>query len=583
MVFQWVPGFAEKLLGFAEGSVGRQAKELEVRFRKAIADLNHSPQQREAEQAAYALTIRAEEQLSRVFLVESTREWLRRTTPPGEMIALHLRELCDIELAALLRITVANKWPDAGSGLERLAYEAERLRRQALSAPTIDTLAAIIEQACQRLGALADRRQRERTLEQASPRVKRLVALVHGTWPRGFIRWIVPAWSKVFGDKIAWFDEGSDFRTELLYRASRDEVDVEFLPFEWSGNNSVLARATAATQLSAVLKARIERDGKAQHVIIAHSHGGNVALRAVELLEGDMASKLRIVTLATPFLQVHKNHLGRLYFLTAAVIYSAVPIYFAMKVGKPLAEHPERILLGFMLADWWARVVVGFLLSVSIYSLYKLYRLCRWFVVSDYSMQEKANALIKAINYDARNYPPILVLKGVRDEAALALAVGSFLTLMSRIFGPELLQTVRTSLVLGVAIVAIPPLAVILSAYSPTWVVPNPTLEYFLLELPFQMAMLLLLLRLIEILGRTFFGREMAFASDLLELDVSAIPDCSNNVEVQTLGPEFGERNKGLRHGVYSHGQSLFRIHDWLQRVPTGVNRDSQGAPEERA
>jgi hypothetical protein len=347
-------------------------------------------------------------------------------------------------------------------------------------------------------------------------------------------------------------------------KARNDNIDVEFHSFEWSGKNSVMSRSIAAFHLSNLLRVLIEQYQDDQYVIIAHSHGGNVALRAVESLETETASKLRIVTLATPFLQLYRNYLRRQYDLDSAVIYLAVPIYLATHIGVPLAANPDNIIPTLSRANWLWFIFVGLLLSISVYSPYKFYRLFRRTVRE--AVEEKAQLFILATNYDARRYPPILVLRGVRDEAALALAVGSLLTLISRIVRAIQLRNVRSSLILAAVIIIVPSLAPIVSDYllfGESAVTPVQTLA---VDFVFLAAIILLLMRFIEILGRAFFGVEMAFASELLELDVSAVPDSSNNVEAQTLEPEPSEQKNGMRHGLYSHNSAADRIHEWLQR-----------------
>ena len=72
-------------------------------------------------------------------------------------------------------------------------------------------------------------------------------------------------------------------------------------PFPWSGRNSVRARWEAAQNLKSHLKAKFDEYPESDHVIIAHSHGGNVAFMAIDTPE--MAGRiLGVAALATPFL-----------------------------------------------------------------------------------------------------------------------------------------------------------------------------------------------------------------------------------------------------------------------------------------
>jgi Alpha/beta hydrolase family len=160
---------------------------------------------------------------------------------------------------------------------------------------------------------------------------KRCIVLVHGTWARGLIRAFIPSWSRIFGKGSYWFDRGSDF-CEQLYKAQGDDVDVDIATFDWSGNNSVLDRAAAASELAAYLTSAMETQPGAQHVVIAHSHGGNVALRAMEYLGRERASRFLIVTLATPFIQLYRSYLSSQYLLASVIIYLGISLGVSVKV-----------------------------------------------------------------------------------------------------------------------------------------------------------------------------------------------------------------------------------------------------------
>ena len=127
---------------------------------------------------------------------------------------------------------------------------------------------------------------------------------MHGTWPRG----LFPKWldmMRLLGlskPKPLWFESKSPFRKELELELKDASLDCEIRPFCWSGANSIFARDEAAQKLARVLKDDL-KSSNAAPIVIAHSHGGNVALRAMTHLGAD-TSRVRIVTLATPFLRV---------------------------------------------------------------------------------------------------------------------------------------------------------------------------------------------------------------------------------------------------------------------------------------
>ncbi len=102
--------------------------------------------------------------------------------------------------------------------------------------------------------------------------------------------------------------------------------DVTFREFAWTGTNSHTARIEAGHYLALFIRDGHALHPDAQHVIVAHSHGGNVALYAMrdpdarEIVSG-------IVTLGTPFIQTKRRDLrgyaevlAWLFLLFAAVV-----------------------------------------------------------------------------------------------------------------------------------------------------------------------------------------------------------------------------------------------------------------------
>src|SRR4029077_1030795 len=125
-----------------------------------------------------------------------------------------------------------------------------------------------------------------------------LITLVHGTWPRGFL----PKRSR---RGPCWFERGSEFVNllESSLRANQSFDNTRIYAFYWSGENSFFERNNAAAALASIL-AQEQRDfPKARQTIIAHSHGGNVALRALYYLSSD-SNPVDIATVAAPFVEV---------------------------------------------------------------------------------------------------------------------------------------------------------------------------------------------------------------------------------------------------------------------------------------
>lgn len=123
---------------------------------------------------------------------------------------------------------------------------------------------------------------------EAAPLV---VTLVHGTFARG------AAWAN---------DDGALIRQRLRKRFGES---VRFRAFNWSGSNSHSARRVAAQALREDQAAAAREHPGVPRFVIAHSHGGNVALHA---LGGDAAAPglAGIVTIGTPFITCEPRNLA---------------------------------------------------------------------------------------------------------------------------------------------------------------------------------------------------------------------------------------------------------------------------------
>jgi thioesterase domain-containing protein len=86
-----------------------------------------------------------------------------------------------------------------------------------------------------------------------------------------------------FAGRAKWALSGSAFCRALEGQLAEP---VAFEPFMWGFlNNSRTARHRAATQLSSHVEAVRRKYPAAHYFLIAHSHGGNVALEALTQLQ----------------------------------------------------------------------------------------------------------------------------------------------------------------------------------------------------------------------------------------------------------------------------------------------------------
>jgi hypothetical protein len=144
-----------------------------------------------------------------------------------------------------------------------------------------------------------------------------LVTLVHGTFARGS-EWTKPhsVIRKKIGEKLG----------------ERIHISV----FKWSGLNSFGARKNAAKKL-AVHLTEVAADHSVPQFVIAHSHGGNVALDALSIV-GTLDPTIRLICLSTPFLIASRVSIPPLLKRVPLIIHAflglAMPFLFTYWVTR---------------------------------------------------------------------------------------------------------------------------------------------------------------------------------------------------------------------------------------------------------
>jgi hypothetical protein len=277
----------------------------------------------------------------------------------------------------------------------------------------------------------------------------------------------------------------------------------------WSGANSVHARDCAARELSEQLRKDL-RDPDATAVIVAHSHGGNVALRALQHLES-MADRIRVVTLATPFLRVFARRSSQVPFSVKYFLWAAI---FFILCLIPLVWIYD--------SDWffWPAVAITAVLAGV-----ATFFIGQW-LNAVFDNPHAALAIEEKVHYDTKGAAAsrMLVIRGVDDEASLSLAAGSIasrlsylllvgaipmLVTMSSLFAAlfQLLDARWAAVVWGILI-----LCVYLG-----------TLIFFFLPGAFK----------------SFFGREFLVNGLVCDVAVDSGPDTLGQVEVITLRPVY--------------------------------------------
>jgi pimeloyl-ACP methyl ester carboxylesterase len=147
----------------------------------------------------------------------------------------------------------------------------------------------------------------------------RVALLVHGTWaPES--PWTLP--------------------DSPLCRTLRN---AHFVPrvFEWTGKNSVRARAAASDELAAELRSIYDAAPDCEIVVISHSHGGNVALRAIN---DSGVRTAGLVAMSTPFLQADER---RPHFAWQAIKGVYVTVW-VLTLAYIFLRHPPLWLAGLL-------------------------------------------------------------------------------------------------------------------------------------------------------------------------------------------------------------------------------------------
>jgi len=401
-----------------------------------------------------------------------------------------------------------------------------------------------------------------------TPRLTRCpIILVHGTWGRGFFAKTQDEGScedSLSEGAKRWFEKGSDFRKNLEEQLESLSLEYSIFPFHWSGANSVLARDRAAAKLADKLKTHLQ-DQNATPIVIAHSHGGNVALRALSHL-GE-ANRVRVVTLATPFLRVFVRNPPKLDFLVWLLLWMAVAVMVAVPAVLVVVAmlSATKVLAGSEMSERltaWA--LGGGLLAAAVGSVFVL----RWLhgILVDPKSKSQTGSLARDIQ-EAASYPPIgasgprmLVIRGVDDEASLTLAAGSI--------GSRLSSLVLFIVIPGVYLFGVAALALL--DWSGIW-----RTEFLFIGVLYGCAFVALACLFLPGMCKSAFGREFLITAFVCETVADSAPDTSARLDSVTLSPvEAGHR---LRHCIYEHPKCVDVIVRWVRGVVQ--NADRGGAP----
>jgi len=387
------------------------------------------------------------------------------------------------------------------------------------------------------------------------------ITIVHGTWPDGLFRTLLGRKRRTY-----WFDNGSSFCTRLS--AGLGGIPHKIKSLRWGGENSVYKRDEVALRLAEDLSTQHKEHPQATQLVIAHSHGGNIALRALHHLHkredapacGKESANPLVVTLATPFVEIHPADLGSRSFLVRLALVSALVLplsIFASPVLNSVADQPYSStgsLLGALLLCICALVAWGW-----------------YWIGRGAARQQKVELLSDATRLgETPSGRRLCVIRAV-DEAHLVMALGTILTYIF-----TTLIALSVVVVNFLPTIANLPLMYILLNYS---TVPSGVdrVEYaFMLEawyrhaFTFGCSALVIAMFGALIVSRLVHGQELAKSPLDCQINTQSAPDAAG-LTIVTLVSHKHEKFFG-RHGIYEHDNCDEVISDWV-RAQLGARR----------
>lgn len=187
------------------------------------------------------------------------------------------------------------------------------------------------------------------------PARKCVIVLIHGTFASG----------------ASWIRPESRFSGYLLDTIGEAAV---ILPFVWSGHNSHRARIQAGVELGELLRNSPRNHPNWPHFLVAHSHGGNVALYAMRDPEV-VTAVAGLVFMGTPFILVEPRQLPanaeNLFRLAGfGVGFVALIVAIRVFINILVPASPDIVLYMLLpllvLVPFWSGLLAGRWLSQNV-------------------------------------------------------------------------------------------------------------------------------------------------------------------------------------------------------------------------
>lgn len=388
------------------------------------------------------------------------------------------------------------------------------------------------------------------------------ITLVHGTWGRRKLPFSGPL----------WFEEGSTFVASLK-QALAPHAGVEIDAFLWSGKNSLNERADAGAALARRLWKQKMRFPNALQVVVGHSHGGSVALLGLGSW-ADVNHEVMLVTLATPFVEIVTRTAEEFRALSKRLVrHTSIAFAAIMMISTIYKYLADVVLPGFettglyMKAGLWAGLASYQLLSgaQNIYGVAKVKNAEKddelgWLRPPPHRPEFYQKLTAGGLTIDPIR--KVLILRGVDDEAGLAIAAGAIATRFTT-FAIALTE-LGTRLILAMVVPIF--LFFLLFQFVPAWdewlrrhieaiihIADDGRFFYSLLfvttgfiSLPFLSG-----------LFKSVYGRELLLGGYFCDIKSASAPDLNGFIRTITFPPGTA---KGMRHGLYHHEMTVPEI-----------------------
>lgn len=161
-----------------------------------------------------------------------------------------------------------------------------------------------------------------------------------------------------------WWQRGSGFTSRLLDSlAKRGLPRAEILPVHWSGKNSDYERLKGSQSLARILR-ELDRAGR-PHAVIAHSHGGNVAVEGLTRVRPS-PQRGGIISFGTPFFVRRLKTVPKLIALFQLVLGLVIPPIMLWYLIEILPSDSNKKIESI--------VLFGGLLALGLWSLFAAVR-----------------------------------------------------------------------------------------------------------------------------------------------------------------------------------------------------------------